>query len=190
MMKKYIFASFLLFVVAGAVVAQDQGALDGAQASDQRVRFKSPLDTDLGLETFEVEYFANQLALLKSAFKAANTNQIVVSERNLVEAMRREIDQMEEKVASDKAQTERRKRAASGTPEQVEPTDKPKYDPFAEASTDSEKRLETMRYTMAAFERHSFDPSNEAQGNRDFAKLEAFLSAMQEELEVLKQIKK
>jgi hypothetical protein len=171
--------------------SQINQAPDAAAApSDGLVRYKSALDANLETEAFEVEYFGKTLASLKSAFAANDPKATQSCEKSLVDAMRQEISQMEEKVASEAAQRARRARANSGVAEPAGATPKPKYDPFAEAETDSEKRLETMRYTLGAFERHAFNPAKPEEAQRDFARLDAFLKAMEEELAALKQSRK
>jgi len=172
-----------LFFTASLLSGQENPA---NAAPSREVRYKSPLDADIAKETYEVEHFAKNLGLLKSAFEKQDISGIVANERAILEAMRMETQQLEDKVAGDKIQAERRAKASAGEPLPGGAAQRPKRDPFAEAETTSEQRLETMRYTMLAFERHAFDPGKPEDAARDFAKLDAFLKVMQEELADLK----
>lgn len=154
-------------------------------------RFVSPVDANVQQETVEVEYFAHQLAQLKEAYAANNFSNIAVRESAVLMALRNEINQLELKVASDAAQTERRKSASSGQlTRAASPAEAPARDPLADATTPDEVRLETMQYTLAAFERHAFDPSKPEDAARDFAKLDNILKIMQEALAELKAIRR
>lgn len=147
----------------------------------------SAVDANLQKESEEVATFARKLAALKTAFAEKDASRTVAYEAYLVNAMRRETEQMSAKATTESAQTERRKSAASGqiTPA-ARPEDAPPRDPFAEATTPTEIRLEKMTYTLAAFERHAFNPAEAEAAARDFAKLDAFLTIMEDELAELK----
>ena len=143
----------------------------------------SPADASLQQAAVEVEYFAQQLSLLKEAYKANNSSNIVVRESAVLMALRNEINQLEFKLAHDAAQAERRKSASSGQITQAATIqDAPARDPLAEAVSPDEVRFETMQYTLAAFERHSFDPGKPEEAARDFAKLDNILKIMREAL--------
>lgn len=185
MLKHSISLCLPLVFLAFALQAQDNAQ---PAPTSREVRYKSPLDEDLAKESFEVDYFAKHLARLKDAFDKKEMSNIVANEKVILESMRMETQQMEDKVAGEKVQAELRKNAASGTPSTAK-GERPKRDPFADAETVSEKRLETMRYTMGAFERHSFDPANPAQAAKDFVKLDEFLKIMQDELGELKKVR-
>lgn len=182
---KYLF--LFLFILSGAcatVSAQETTH----SSTDRRIVYKSPLDEDLAKQTFEVEYFAKHLDMLKTAFAAKDPSKVVANESVLLNAMRIEIQQTEDKVDSEKIQAERRKNASSGTPNAARPSERPKRDPLADAVTPAEQHLESMRTIMGAFQRHAFDVSKPADASRDFAKLDEFLKIMQEELLALKTI--
>lgn len=173
------------------ISTQTQAQTDGQPAAGraETVRYKSPLDADLNIKTAQVEYFSTELKMLKTAFDNKESSRIVLGERNLVAQMRYETQAMEDKVAGDKVQRERRSKASSGAVEQAGEMTRPQRDPFADAETVSEQRLEQMRMTLAAFDRHAFDPGNADAGKRDFAKLDAFLQILEAELAELKKIK-
>lgn len=150
----------------------------------------SPVDANLQKETSEVESFARNLAALKAAYANKDASKTIAYEAYVLRGMRDETDQMIERAAAESAQAEHRKNASSGQITGAIPVENaPARDPFAEATTPTEIRLEKMQYTLAAFERHSFDPGQPEAAARDFAKLDAFLAILQEELAELKKIK-
>ncbi|MEI6409829.1 MAG: hypothetical protein WCR52_10630 [Bacteroidota bacterium] len=183
--------SLLLAFLSLSLYAQAQAQSDAQATAGRRetVRYKSPLDADLNIKTAQVEYFSTELKMLKTAFDKNESSRIVLGERNLVAQMRYETQAMEDKVDGEKVQRERRAQAGSGNAVQAGETARPKRDPFADPETVSEQRLEQMRMTLAAFERHSFDPANPEAAKRDFAKLDAFLQILEAELAELKKIK-
>lgn len=176
-------ASLLFFTT---LIAQT----DSAPGSRLTVQQFSPEAANLHQETIEVEGFSRNLTSLKTAFAEKDAGKIVAYEAYILRGMRTETDQMIAKAALESAQAERRKSATSGqiTPP-AKPEEAPARDPFAEATTPTEIRLEKMTYIMAAFERHAFDPAQPQAAARDFAKLDEFLKMMQEALTELKQTK-
>jgi hypothetical protein len=135
----------------------------------------------------EVTAFAEHLASLKAAYQQ-NDARVMNAERvYLMNAMRREIDQMDQKALAEAARAERRKSASAG---QLTPPAKteeaPKRDPFADATTPAEINLEKMQYTLAAFGRQSFEPGQPEKAAQDFAKLDEFLKIIQADFDALK----
>ena len=175
------FFAILLFI--NGLTAQT----DAASTERLTAQMLNAVDADLNKETQEVEDFARKLASLKAAFAEKDASKMVAYEAYVLRGMRIEADQMLAKANTEAAQTERRKTSNTG---QITPPAKleeaPARDPFAEATTPTEIRLEKMTYTMAAFERHTFDPAKPEAAARDFAKLDEFLKIMQEELAELK----
>jgi hypothetical protein len=186
-MKLPLLLAFSCLTIFTQVQAQTDAQPAAGRA--ETVRFKSPLDADLNIKMAQVEYFSTELKMLKASFDNKEISRIVLGERNLVAQMRYETQALEDKVAGDKVQRERRSKASSGTVEQAGETARPVRDPFADPETVSEQRLEQMRMTLAAFERHSFDPGNPESAKHDFAKLDAFLQMLEAELADLKKIK-
>jgi hypothetical protein len=184
MMKSILPLVCLLFAVVANLQAQES-----AQASiDRKIQYKSPLDEDLAKKQFEVEYFTKHLEMLKIAFASRDASNIVANESILLGAMRIELQQMQDKVDGEKIQSERRKHASDGNLSMAAPAERPKTDPLADPETPSEKRLESMRYVMGAFQRHAFDPGKPEEAKRDFAKLDEFVNIMQEDLAELKKV--
>ena len=185
-MFRYFFPLFSCCLFFNALNAQT----DSAPTERSTMQSLSPVDANLVKETNEVESFARKLASLKTAFAEKDASRIIAYEAYILRGMRDETDQMTAKAAAESAQAERRKSASSGqiTPA-AKPEDAPARDPFAEATTPTEIRLEKMTYTMAAFERHTFNPAQPEVAARDFAKLDEFLKIMQDELEDLKKVK-
>ncbi|MFM9949413.1 MAG: hypothetical protein ACKV1O_15865 [Saprospiraceae bacterium] len=194
MLRFFFYLLFSIFFFSGLNAQTDVTSTE--RLTQQQL---SPADADLLKETNEVANFARKLAALKTAFVEKNMSQIVANEAYILLGMREEIDQMTAKAMTAAAQVERRKTATSGqitpaakpeeAPDFVISSGKPSRDPFAEATTPTEIRLEKMTYTMAAFERHAFDPAQPEAAAKDFARLDAFLSIMQEELGELKKLK-
>jgi hypothetical protein len=179
---------FLLCLFSNLLSAQVDA--NGALAT-QPERYVAPVDANLRQEAVEVEYFASQLAQLKEAYAANNATNLIVRESALVLAMRNELSQLELKLAAQSAQTERRKSASSGQlTRAATPEEAPARDPLAEAVTPDEIRFETIQYTLAAFERHAFDPAKPEVAARDFAKLDQVLKIMQEALAELQAIRR
>jgi hypothetical protein len=178
----------LFFLFSGLLVINTLSAqTDIGPSRRATVQQMSPADADLYKETNEVESFARNLAALKTAFAEKNTSRITAYEAYILRGMRDETDQMTAKANAEAAQKERRKLAGAGQIiSATTPAETPARDPFAEATTPTEIRLESMTYTMAAFERHAFDPGQPEAAARDFAKLDAFLKIMQEDLDELK----
>lgn len=136
----------------------------------------------------EVTAFAEHLTSLKAAYQQ-NDARVVNAERvYLMNAMRREIDLMDQKALAEAARAERRKSASSGQLTQAVKTKEavPKRDLFAEATTPTEINLEKMQYILAAFDRQSFDPSQPEKAAQDFAKLDEFLKIVQDDFAALK----
>lgn len=182
-MFRFFFSAVSFFFFFNVLAAQT----DNAPTRPLPVQYLSPVDANLHNETKEVEGFARKLAALKTAFAEKETSRIIAYESYLLEAMRQEADQMAAKATAESAQAERRKSASSGQiTTAAKPDEAPARDPFAEATTPTEIRLEKMTYTLAAFDRHAFDPAQLEAAARDFAKLDEFLKIMQEELEELK----
>jgi hypothetical protein len=185
-MFRFAFILLVSLFFAQAAVAQ-------ADVTAPRVTKQSltPAQATLLDETSEVEAFARKLELLKIAFAEKDPSRIVAYEAYVLSAMRQETDQLSARVVMDAAQTERRKTAAGG---QITPPAKieeaPARDPFAEASTPTEARLEKMQMILASFERHAFDPAQPEAAARDFAKLDEFLQMMREDLARLQPDKK
>lgn len=186
-MKLPLLLAFTCLTISTQVQAQTDAQPAAGRA--ETVRYKSPLDADLNIKAAQVEYFSTELKMLKTAFDKNESSRVVLGERNLVAQMRYETEAMEEKVAGEKVQRERRSKAGSGTVEQAGDVARPKRDPFADPETISEQRLEQMRITLANFDRHAFDPGNPDAAKRDFAKLDAFLQILEAELAELKKIK-
>jgi hypothetical protein len=179
-MMRNIAPLFLICLFSNLLSAQNGAEGNAPLHPDRHV---SPADVSMRQEAAEVEYFGLQLSLLKQAFEAKNASNIVVRESAVLMALRNEINQLELKLSADAAQTERRKTASSGqisAPANL--GEAPARDPLADAVTPDEKRFETFQYTLAAFERHSFDPSKPEEAARDFAKLDKVLKVMQEAL--------
>jgi len=183
--------SILLVFSCLAISTQALSQTDAQATAGRRetVRYKSPLDADLNIKTAQVEYFSTELKMLKTAFDKNESSRIVLGERNLVAQMRFETQAMEDKVDGEKVQRERRAQTGSGNAVPAGETARPKRDPFADPETVAEQRLEQMRMTLAAFDRHAFDPGNPEAAKRDFAKLDAFLQILEAELADLKKIK-
>lgn len=182
-MIRILIPLFFLFAFFTTSFSQrDAGAI-----SLEPTRYVSPVDLNLNQETVEVEYYAKQLSLLKEAYAAKDAGKIAVYESAVLMCLRTEINQLELKLASETAQNERRKSAASGTlTPPSSPDDAPARDPLADAVTPDEVRFETLQYTLAAFQRHSFDASKPEDAARDFAKLDKIQTLMQEALAELK----
>lgn len=166
-------------------------AQSNRDVSLERRSYISQVDLNLEQEASEVTYYAHWLNQLKTAYAAKDMGKIISCESAVLMGLRNEINQLELKIASETAQTERRKSASSG---QItagsSPDDAPARDPLAEAVTPDEVRLETMQYTLAAFERHVFDPADPEAAARDFAKLDKIQVIMQEALAELQAIHK
>jgi hypothetical protein len=157
-----------------------------AQEHPDRIQI-SPEETLLKQETAEVQYYAQQLSNLKAAFEAKDNGKIAVYESAVLMSLRNEINQLDLKLATHAAQAERRKLAGSGEITQAaSPAEAPRRDPLADATTPDEIRFETLTYTLAAFDRHAFDPSKPEAAAKDFEKLDAVLKIMEEALAELK----
>ncbi len=169
---------FLICFFCNALLAQTD-----ANGTVRSERYVSPADASLRQDIAEVDYFASQLEQLKAAYAANNVSAMIVRESAVIMALRNEINQLELKLAENTVQAERRKSAGSGQINAAIPsTEAPARDPFAEATTPDEIRFETMKNTLAAFERHSFDPGKPDDAARDFAKLDNVLKIMREAL--------
>lgn len=144
-------------------------------------------DAFLQQRTNEVTAFAEHLASLKAAYQQNNDRVMNAEKVYLMNAMRREIDLMDQKAMAEAARAERRKSANSGqlTPP-ANTEEAPKRDLFAEATTPAEINLEKMQYTLAAFDRQSFDPGQPEKAAQDFAKLDEFLKIIQADFDALK----
>jgi hypothetical protein len=174
---------YLLFVIISPFCLNAQ--TDNHAVSQER--YVSPALLNLQHEESEVAYYSHHLKLLKAAFAEKNISEIIVHESAVVMALRNEVDQLSLKIAANSAQMERRKLAGSGTITQAaKPEEAPARDPFAEASTPDEARYETMSYTLAAFDRHAFDPGRPEDAARDFEKLDKVQKIMEEALAELK----
>ena len=186
MKNKFKFLALLLLFVQLLSAQSDRSSV-----SLERRSYISPLELNLEQEAAEVTYYAHWLGLLKEAYAANDMGKVISYESAVMMGLRTEINQLELKVASETAQTERRKSASSG---QIvsgsSPDDAPARDPLADPVTPDEVRLETMQYTLAAFERHAFDPADPAAAARDFEKLDKILVIMQEALAELQAIRK
>ncbi len=157
-----------------------------AQEHPDRIKI-SPEETLLRQETAEVQYYAQQLANLKAAFAAKDNGKIAVYESAVLMSLRNEINQLDLKLATHAAQAERRKLASSGQITQAATAEEaPRRDPLADATTPDEIRFEALAYTLAAFDRHAFDPSRPEDAAKDFEKLDAVLKIMEEALAELK----
>ncbi len=157
-----------------------------AQEHPDRIAI-SPEQAQLQQESVEVQYYAQQLANLKTAFAAKDNGKIAVYESIVLMSLRNEINQLDLKLSTHAAQAERRKLASSGQITQAStPEEAPRRDPLADATTPDEIRFEAMTYTLAAFDRHAFDPSKPEEAAKDFAKLEDVLKLMEEALAELK----
>ena len=173
----------LCFICLFSSFLSAQTPTTGTTANAHPERNLSPADASLQQDEAEVAYFAHQLALLREAYAANNASTLVLHESAVLMALRNEINQLELKLSTQAAQAERRKSASSGQLTQAaKPEEAPVRDPLADATTPDEIRFETMQYTLAAFERHSFDPSKPQDAARDFAKLESVLKIMREAL--------
>lgn len=181
---------FFICFLTNLLLSQNDGSTAESRALYPE-RYISPLDANLHQEEVEVEYFAHQLSQLKDAFADNNSSNIVVRESAVLMALRNEINQLELRLASDAAQAERRKTASNGTmTTESSANQAPARDPLADATTPDEVRFETFQYTLAAFERHSFDPGKPEEAARDFAKLDNVLKIMQDALAELKAIRR
>lgn len=157
-----------------------------AQNHSDRIAI-TPEEAELQQEAVEVQYYAQQLANLKAAYAAKDDGKIAVYESAVLMSMRNEINQLDLKIATHAAQAERRKLAGSGQLTQAAtPEEAPRRDPLADATTPDEIRFETLTYTLAAFDRHAFDPSRPEDAAKDFAKLDAVLKIMEDALAELK----
>ena len=175
---------FLICLFSSALMAQINASTDPARERDQT---PTPAVAHLNQETVEVQYFFQQLANLKAAFAAKDNGKIAVYESAVLMGLRNEINQLELKLATESAQAERRKLATSGQINQAATAEEaPKRDPFAEATTPDEIRFEALQYTLAAFDRHSFDPSKPDDAARDFEKLDKVQKIMEEVLAELR----
>src|SRR5690349_24014548 len=181
----------LLFILCTFSSTLYSQADDSARKQLYPDRYQSQQEADLHQQEMEVEYFAQQLALLKEAVATNNAGNIAVRESAVLMALRKEMNQLEVRIAADANQAEQRKSAGSGVINQA-PTvrETPTRDPLAEPVTPDEKRFEAMEYTLAAFDRHSFDPAKPDDAARDFAKLDNILSIMREALAELKAARK
>ncbi|MCB0525406.1 MAG: hypothetical protein H6576_10140 [Lewinellaceae bacterium] len=174
---------YYLFLLASFFLTQALAQTDADIPAD---RYKTDQEIKLNQEMVEVEYYTLQLSKLKEAFAAKDISKTVVLESAVLMALRNEINQLELKLAEESAQLQRRRTASSG---QINGGDEPVQltarDPFAEPVTPDEKRLETMQYTLAAFQKHSFDPAQPEQAKLDFEKLDKIQQIMEEALSEL-----
>jgi hypothetical protein len=181
--KSPMMRSLVLFLFIPLTFNVLSAQTDQATTRQKAVEHLSPVDANLQKETAEVAFFAERLQLLRAAFEQKDLGKVVAYEAALLGSMRVEIAQMEAKAAAESARAQSRKQASSGqlTPA-PDPANAPKRDLFAEATTPTEIRLEQMQYTLAAFERHAFDPAKPDEAARDFAKLADFQKIMEMEL--------
>ncbi|MBL7826993.1 MAG: hypothetical protein JNJ57_10210 [Saprospiraceae bacterium] len=183
-MKHILSLLSIFFICITFSTAQTDG-----QGSVAPRQYLSPLEVKLEQEESEVQYYKKWLGELKAAYQAKDMGKVASYESAVLMSLRNEINQLELKIDSEAAQTERRKSAYSGQLTPVSsPDEAPARDPLAEAVTPDEIRLETMKYTLAAFDRHAFDPGTPEVAARDFAKLDKIQVIMEEALAELKAI--
>lgn len=183
-MTRFFIPLFLICFFSSLLSAQTDAS---SNVSARPERQASPRETMLKNEAAELSNYSYHLAQLKEAFAANNAGKMAVEESIVIMALRDEISQLNVKLAAETAQAERRKSASSGQLTQAaNPEEVPARDPLADAVTPDEIRLEQMQYTLAAFERHAFDPSKPADAARDFAKLDKVEEMMRKALAELK----
>lgn len=188
MLPMFRFSISLLITLLFNFAAQAQADVTAPRPTKQSL---TPAEASLLDETSDVAAFARKLELLKIAFAEKDASRIVAYEAYVLSAMRQKTDQIAARSVLEAAQTERRKSASSGQitpPAKVE--EAPARDPFAEAVTNTEIRLEKMQMILASFERHAFDPAQPEAAKRDFAKLDEFLQLMRDDLARLQPEKK
>lgn len=184
-MKYAFFIPFCL--VTGLLQAQQDGTATPRRAAT--VKYQSPLDANLELRQMRIDQFTLYLDLLKKAYSDQDVKKLNTCQRQLLEIMRTEVFELEEKTAGDKIQAERRLQNGNGEATPGGEAPRPKRDLLAEPQTPSEKRLESMRLIMASFERHGYDFSKPQDAERDFNKMADFLRYMQMELTELRELR-
>jgi hypothetical protein len=156
-MSRFFLSLFSILLFINHLNAQSEAVPTGRLA----VQDLSPAEAKLHQETIEVEGFARKLSALKTAFAEKDQGRIVAYEAHILRGLRNETDQMIAK--------------ASATAGQA-----------SQENTRIKISLEKMTSIMADFEGHSFSTAQPDLAARDFAKLDAFLSIMQEELATTK----
>lgn len=138
-MKHFLFTLLALCVCTISLSAQENAA------GKQRItNHQNPLATEHSRDSFEIARFDRRLGQLRTAFTAQDMGKVIENNRFLLQAMRAEMEQLENKIAA-------------GT-----------------APSDAAATLASMNTLLEAFEGHTYDFGKSAEAEKNFNRFADF----------------
>jgi hypothetical protein len=142
-MKQLFIALFALCACAYSLSAQEN-----AGKKERITNYQNPLATEHSRDSFEIVRFDRRLGQLRTAFAAQDMGKVIENNRFLLQSMRTEIGQLEEKIAAGSASSQ-----AAGT-------------------------VAEMNSLLEAFEGHTYDFAKSAEAEKNFDRFKAFVELM------------
>lgn len=142
-MKQLFIALFALCACVHSLSAQE------SEGRKERItNYQNPLATEHSRDSFEIVRFDRRLGQLRTAFAAQDMGKVIENNRFLLQSMRTEIGQLEEKIAAGSAPSH----AAGSLPQ--------------------------MNALLEAFEGHTYDFAKSTEAEKNFDRFMAFLELM------------
>jgi hypothetical protein len=142
-MKHLFFTLFALFACFFSATAQDN-----AGGKERITHYQNPLATEHSRDSFEIVRFDKRLSQLRSNFSEQDMSKVIENNRFLLQSMRTEIGQLEDKIAA-------------GT-----------------AAAQAPAMLAEMNTLLEGFEGHTYDFAKSADAEKNFSRFQAFLDLM------------